>query len=63
MLISFAGHQKVVSKKIYLSGMIYDIKTSKNDVFVKYVYYVRYGMLTSCRTSARIGSGRFTVYY
>ena len=28
MLIPFAGHQKVFSKKIYLSGMKYDIKTT-----------------------------------
>ena len=37
MLISFAGHTKVFSKKLYLSGMKYDIKNVKNDVFVKYV--------------------------
>ena len=36
MPISFAGHQKVFLKKIYLSGAKNDSKTSKNDVFVKY---------------------------
>ena len=30
MLILIAGHQKVFPKKIYLSGMKYDVKTSKN---------------------------------
>ena len=28
-----AGQQNLLSKKIYLSGMKYDVKTSKNDVF------------------------------
>ena len=30
MQILLAGHQKVFPKKIYLSGMKYDVKTSKN---------------------------------
>ena len=34
MLILLAGHHKMFSKKIYLSGMKYDVK---NDVLVKYV--------------------------
>ena len=29
MVISFAGHHKVFSKEIYLSGITYDINTSK----------------------------------
>ena len=29
MLISLAGHQKMFSKKKYLSGMKYDVKMSK----------------------------------
>ena len=36
MLILLAGHQKVFSKKIYLSGMKYDDITSKKEVFFKY---------------------------
>ena len=32
-----AGHQKMFSKKIYLSGMKSYVKTPKNDVFIKYV--------------------------
>ena len=34
MLILIAWHHKVISKKIYLSGMKYGVK---NEVFVKYV--------------------------
>ena len=37
MLILLAGHHKVFSKKIYLSGMKYGIKESKITFFVKYV--------------------------
>ena len=33
MLISFAGHQTVFSRKIYLSDMKYDIKTSKKTFY------------------------------
>ena len=29
MLILLAGYHKVLSKKIYISGMKYDVKTSK----------------------------------
>ena len=37
MVILLAGQQKVFLKKLYLSGMKYDVKMSKNGIFVKYV--------------------------
>ena len=40
MLILLAGHQKVFSKTIYLSGIKYDVQMSKMTFVVKYFMVV-----------------------